>query len=369
MGNLTLIWGGVTCDTPYATRRQRWDAAVILCHQDGIWTEKTTTGHIPPNMWEGIAEVVNNHLYLICGYNYYLNGEFYNDVYKLDLKSWAWSKMQPTGTMPLQSSGKASWVQRDRIFLFGGFGGRREEGTWYPDSLQLCGTGSQYHDTHYNNQLVYYDTVTNSWNWPITSGKIPSPRDSSGALSVGETSMQSQSLALLFGGYYRPDNTSYKNDLYILNMDSMVWSEVSNSANIGAWPQGRYQPSIISVSPKKAVLSGGWHSNSSRLIALKDCWMLNIEHCIAEETGEEIWTRCCHHEDAMEVFHRRAILEPSSKRIWLVGGFQDFCGRLEPLDHIRELTFMAPPLKVLALESVAKHYDKVQNFMTIKKVN
>ena len=156
------------------------------------------------------------------------------------------------------------------------------------------------------------------------------------------------------------ENPSHKNDLYILNMDSMVWTEVSKSANIGAWPHGRYQPSFISTSSKVAVLYGGRYCNSSRLIALTDCWMLNIEHCIAEETGEEIWTRCCHHEDAMEVFHRRAILEPSSKRIWLVGGFQDFCGRSEPLDHIRELTFMAPPLKVLALEAVTKHYNKLR---------
>ena len=358
-GDITLVWGGVSCDT-----EDEWDPAVIMCHQDGIWTEKTTTGHIPPTYWDGIAEVVNNHLYLICGkYPYIVNDElYYNDVHKLDLKSWAWSKMQPTGTMPLKSGGMASWVHRDRIFLFGGYGRRREEGTWYPDSLELFGTVIQYYDTHYNNQLVYYDTETNSWNWPVSSGKIPSPRENSGALSVGETSLKSssrspQSLAILFGGYSMPENPSHKNDLYILNMDSMVWTEVSISANIGAWPQGRRQPSIISVSPKKAVLSGGFECD--RGINLTDCWMLNIEHCMYEETGKEIWTRCGHHEDALEVSCREAILEPSSKRIWLVGGFQDFDG--QPLDHIRELTFKAPPLKVLALEAVAKHYNKLSS--------
>ena len=81
-GDITLVWGGVSCDT-----EDEWDPAVIMCHQDGIWTEKTTTGHIPPTYWDGIAEVVNNHLYLICGkYPYMVNDElYYNDVHKLDL--------------------------------------------------------------------------------------------------------------------------------------------------------------------------------------------------------------------------------------------------------------------------------------------
>ena len=39
-------------------------------------------------------------------------------------------------------------------------------------------------------------------------------------------------------------------------------------------------------------------------------------------------------------------------------------GKFGPLpqapDHIRELTFIAPPLKVLALESVAKHYGMLR---------
>ena len=64
-GDITLIWGGFNYDRQLP---KRLDPAIIVCHQDGIWTERTTIGHIPP-IFDGIAEVVNDHLYVACGFN------------------------------------------------------------------------------------------------------------------------------------------------------------------------------------------------------------------------------------------------------------------------------------------------------------
>ena len=53
---------------------------------------------------------------------------------------------------------------------------------------------------------------------------------------------------------------------------------------------------------------------------------------------------------SVKILTPQAVQDPSSRRIWLVGGYRDFSGRWEPTDHIKELTFMAPPPKVLALQ-------------------
>ena len=124
-----------------------------------------------------------------------------NCIYKLDLTTWRWSKLHPTGTRPLQSCGSASWVSGDNIFLFGGFGDLELfSETWYPESLKIDGMVS--------NQLVYYNCQENSWNWPITSGTAPSPSSGAAAFSVSDWYMDPtrgeerfRSFAFVFGGW------------------------------------------------------------------------------------------------------------------------------------------------------------------------
>ena len=45
-----------------------------------------------------------------------------NELYKLDLKSLLWTKMSPEGTRPLKSDKMTSWVDGQRMYLFGGYG-------------------------------------------------------------------------------------------------------------------------------------------------------------------------------------------------------------------------------------------------------
>ena len=85
---------------------------------------------------------------------------------------------------------------------------------------------------------------------------------------------------------------------------------------------------------------------------MRDCWLLNIDECISNLNAEKIWTRCEHHETYTRCGHA-AVKEPSSKRVWIIGGH---------VNHIRELTFSSDQtLKVLALESVTKNLDKLSH--------
>ena len=178
--DVTIMWGGIS------KYNDSYDPTEILCHQDGVWTKKTTAGQLPPDVHSCSAQVVDDDLYLLCGFNSGTKEQYFsdysNDVFKLDLNSWTWKILQPTGTRPLKSGDSASWLFGKKIFLFGGSGKEKEEGTWYPENLEVEPPIVR----RSNNQLVYYDCQDNSWNWPITRGAIPSPRygHGQGAFSV-----------------------------------------------------------------------------------------------------------------------------------------------------------------------------------------
>ena len=85
--------------------------------------------------------------------------------------------------------------------------------------------------------------------------------------------------------------------------------------------------------------------------------MLNIQECISEMNTENIWTQCKHHVADKRCNHK-SVKEPSSKRVWIVGGSVNNEGQYS--DHITELTFSSDQtLKVLALESVTRNIDKL----------
>lgn len=116
----------------------------------------------------------------------------------------------------------------------------------------------------WNNQLVAYNIDGNKWEWPETNGQTPSPR----AALAG---FQCRSLVYLFGG--RLQGTRL-NDLYVLDLKSMSWSEKyilefnslvlqllifqKFSLNPGKFfPCGRSWHSFTYIGSSKAILYGG----------------------------------------------------------------------------------------------------------------
>ena len=346
--DMTLIFGGAHYKGPKATEWSRWDPATIHCHQDGIWTTKITTGEVPVSVHNETAQVIGDNLYLVVFYA----------VHKLDLTTFIWSKMEPRGTRPLGYSHPVSWVRGEKIFLFGGYGYGRKEGKQYPSSLQttrlVLSSG-----WFFNNQLVYYDCQDNSWNWPMSYGDIPSPRAGAAAFSVididdksGGSGTKHRSFAFVMGG---STNSVYHNDLYILDLDKMIWKAIRGSkdlVNAKIWPGARRHHSLTPISKKFAVLYGG-HGHGH----IGDCWLLNIQECISEMNAEKTWTQCKHHVADKRSNHK-SVIEPSSKRVWIVGGSVNNEGQYS--DHITELPFSSDQtLKVLALESVTRNIDKL----------
>ena len=369
--DITLIWGGYL-----VTAEDKWydecDPGEIYCHQDGIWTPRNTHGEVPPSISNGIGEVVQDHFYVACGDRCAEDSDdeecmegspfWSNSIYRLDLNTWRWSKLHPKGTRPLRSCDLASWVSGDNIFLFGGFGQTQlDSETWYPESLKIRGNAS--------NQLVYYSCRENSWNWPVASGQAPHPRSDHSAFSVSGLYMDPtsgkerfKSLAFIFGGRDDDDDDGggeICGDLHILDLDSMRWEEVERE-KFHRWPINRIGHSFNRISSKNAVLVGG----DACGFLLKDCWLLNINKAISLDNEEEIWTRCEHHNESngARAYHR-SVKEPSSQRLWILGGaitktFNDY---FLPRENIGELAFSSnQKLKVLALETVSKNFEKLR---------
>ena len=348
--NITLVWGGTRNyeALPY------WDSSIIQLHQDGMWTVRTTEGHIPPPLYGAAAEVINNNLYIACGGGPHGRS---NEIYKLNLLTWSWTRPEPKGTKPIKSFHLTSWVSGSRMYLFGGLGLGKEEDKEYPAALEI--KDFQCSNNSLNNQLVYYDYQDNSWHWPTTTGATPSPRRGHAGFSIDSHSFRgnmpqkySRSLAYIFGGNGINRDLD---ELLILDMETMRWEILQGGENKFPWPKARRLHSLTKVSDDVAILFGG--RGGAKLLG--DCWMLSINKCASMEANT-MWTWCKHHD------HRRdlhtAVQEPSSKRVWLIGGFSNYArrGKERAADHIRELTFSSnQTLKVLALESVVRNFDSL----------
>ena len=368
--NVTVVWGGIK----RGDGNGRWkfcDPETVYCHLDGIWMKKITSGEVPPPTAGSVAGIIGDDMYVACGRTGLLDVSITFDmmqnsdtIYKLDLNEWMWTKLEPGGTKPLKSCGMASWVTGERLFLFGGSGDDKEGGEIYPTSLTTHSLQNDDRDRVINNQLVFYDSVTNHWHWPTSHGNIPSPRVGLAAFVLDDPATDSTtenhlgSYAIVFGGC---GQGKCLNDLFLLNLDNMSWQAVpvtglTGLTLFGLWPETRMYHSLTKITSKSAVLFGGIDRS---IEILGHSWLLNIEAAVSQSNPDRIWIRCEHDENLGRAYHS-AIKEPSSGRLWIVGGYDETY--MKPSDHIRELTFSSiATLKVLGVESVARCEEKFQD--------
>lgn len=337
--DLTLVFGGgryVDHSWTY------WSPAVVHCHQDGIWRAEITTGDIPFSFMDERAEVIGDTLYLV---------KFY-EMHRLDLNTFHWSEIEPTGTSPLSRS-CCSWVLGEKIFLFGGSGSHGKEAELvYPTSLKTI--SSQDAVSVFNNQLVYYDCLENTWNWPPSYGEVPSPRDGSAAFLWSDNG---RSLAFIMGGW---ETYEYHNDLFVLDLENMSWQAIRGSTSLvkaGMWPMARRAHSLTMISKRYAILFGGTE--------IGDCWLLNIRTCTSNLNGGTIWIPCQRQKDILRWKHV-AVKEPSTKKVWIIGGWARSNNRMHTdIPDLLELTFNShQSLKMSALERVTDNLGQLASQIT-----
>ena len=340
----------------------------VFCHERGEWTKKITSGDAPPNTNSHPAEVVEDAMYIMTSEKGQMT------MYALDLDHWRWNKFIPCGTPPLKETNfHSSWQYGGKIYYFGGQTGYKDAPTReqreprYPEYVHVgwC-----------TNQLVCYNIADNCWEWPSFQGALPLPR-------FGHTTIISGDTVYLFGGRYNEPHifgSKCFNDLHVLNMVSMEWRLVQ-----GSWhdaegiPPAREFHTLTILSDTHAILFGGSKGHLYR----GDCWILDLvkaSKASCEDNPSSIWTDCLHHgrpyrkqkkQKLPERAKHSALLEPYSKRIWIIGGVVHF-GLIEEDGHYNvetkytsDMLVMSfdsfTPLRQLAMEKVIRCLKDVPN--------
>ena len=151
------------------------------------------------------------------------------------------------------------------------------------------------------------------------------------------------------------------NDLYSLDLKDMTWMRVHPSVREEGIPHCRVFHSMTLISSEAAILFGGCDLDS-----YKDCWILNTGKLLRCEfdTPSSLWKHCSHHDEYKRAMHT-AVLEPISKRLWIIGGFGEIFCQTELLS----LSFnSATPLRLLAMESAISHFDRHHEVWKVNEI-
>ena len=136
---LHYSWGG-----------QKTTTTGVYDVQTEQWTLTPTTGSFPPpGLKGGRCAIVVNHLYCFGGYD----GEsFINDLYKLNLKTYQWSKVHPKNDSSEQPIGKKDCgliaVNERFLVCFGGWGSEPthvQPGSTFTPYIEYSGQTNEFH--------------------------------------------------------------------------------------------------------------------------------------------------------------------------------------------------------------------------------
>ena len=245
-----IVWGGY--EENQVDNDQYLPSSEIMIYNSltQTWMAKRTTGDVPTKCSGAAATVIGDMMYVVAGFHKIMISmkelrarrhghsvvghmsdsdndsdseeeeaemfdtvEISNSIWSLDLEKYVWIKLSPSGEPPLRCDKTAAWSHGDKVYIFGGFGPPPSltQETKVGNLFEFC-EDPQSNQSAYNrgwtSQLVCYNTCTNSWEWPVTSGPAPSPRAAHSVARVGDT-------AYVFGGRHLDTRL---NDLYSLNL-------------------------------------------------------------------------------------------------------------------------------------------------------
>ena len=103
--------------------REKTTSIGVYDVQTEQWTLTPTTGPPPPGLQAGGCTIIRNHLYFFGGYGGYSR---FNDLHKLKLENFQWSKVSPKNDLselPICKEGCGLIAVNERTLVcFGGYG-------------------------------------------------------------------------------------------------------------------------------------------------------------------------------------------------------------------------------------------------------
>ncbi|KAI5416546.1 acyl-CoA-binding domain-containing protein 5 isoform X2 [Lathyrus oleraceus] len=248
IGHKLFVFGGTDGINPLKdlhildTSLQTWDSPIIR-------------GQGPEAREGHSAAVVGKRLYIFggCGKSADNNNEvYYNDLYILNTETLVWMRPTTSGTPPSPRDSHTCSSWKNKIIVIGG-----EDG----------------HD-YYLSDVHILDTDTLMWRELSTSGQLLLPRAGHSTVSFGKN-------LFVFGGF--TDAQNLYNDLYMLDVDTGIWTNVTTTTNC---PSARFSVAGDCLDPFKGgvlVFIGGCNKS---LEALDDMYYLYTG--IAKESEQRL---------------------------------------------------------------------------------
>uniref|UniRef100_A0A182WF10 F-box domain-containing protein n=1 Tax=Anopheles minimus TaxID=112268 RepID=A0A182WF10_9DIPT len=187
-----------------------------------------------------------NSMYVFGGASSY--DTTFNDLWKFDLSRREWIRPISMGTYPSPKAGATLVCHNDLLILYGGW---RHAYT-------------QYHMCTLIDELHVYNTVENRWT--IHNQAFEPPPMTGHSATVHHNQM------VLFGGYQNcKDNLRTSNDLWVLDLERLVWKRPTVS---DLKPAPRYGQFQMAVGEDHILVLGGTGGVNR---VFNDAWLLDMQ--------------------------------------------------------------------------------------------
>ncbi|XP_064393177.1 uncharacterized protein LOC135340747 isoform X2 [Halichondria panicea] len=209
-----------------------------------LWSLLPTTGPLPPGEYDGCSVCVGRCLYTFGGDD---RSSYFNDMSKLDLDTLQWTKVQTSGSQPMKKFGCGLVRVNERTLCC--FGGR--------------GIG-------WTNEFHLFDIQNGVWSSPELRGERPPP------CSHFTFTMVDQHRAVFFGGW-QPDRDVVVNDVYLFNFRTMEVTKVKPVQG-EPWPVRRSRHAACCLNygqDHPQLLVHGGRDNDTK--TLGDMWILDVD--------------------------------------------------------------------------------------------
>ncbi|XP_023538237.1 acyl-CoA-binding domain-containing protein 4 isoform X2 [Cucurbita pepo subsp. pepo] len=207
------------------------------------WISPPVSGLRPKARYEHGAAVIQDKMYIFGGNH---NGRYLNDLHVLDMRSWAWTKLEAKTQSPESPPEKLTPCAGHSLI------------SWEHKLLSVAGHTK---DPSEAIQVRVFDVQTSTWSNLKTYGKPPVSRGGQSVTLVG-TSL------VIFGG--QDAKRTLLNDLHILDLETMTWDEIDA---VGAPPSPRSDHTAAVHAERYLLIFGG----GSHATCFNDLHVLDLQ--------------------------------------------------------------------------------------------
>ena len=289
---MLLCWGGVkehrykkpkgpnrtpTCGNSFHDPAE----VVTYCPASQRWGLLRVGGQVPTPLAGAVGLPMGGGLIVWGGLALGEKHGFYthsssNELHFLSTVGRKWQRLKPDGRPGPASEKAVGWIWSNDAYFFSGWSDTVEQENARVEAFEWeeeDGRNSGWH-----NALTCYQPKSNSWHWPKTRGRPPSPRAAAAAAVVGDS-------AFVFGGRGKRGRMD---DLHCLHLSSLTWTEVASCS----WPDPWTATSAFRPLPRS--LHTLTHLPGTSLLALygglgqlhaptQDLWLLHTDSLDWEE--------------------------------------------------------------------------------------